>query len=68
MSQFGMQMPGGRRKAAPSLNIYTGLLFLAVASLAAASVFMFKAASSIGKSGTAWELQDPKSITLKDAR
>jgi hypothetical protein len=68
MSQFGMQMPGGRRKAAPSLNIYTGLLFLAVAALAAATAFMYQAATKVGKSGTPWEIQDPKSLTISDSR
>jgi hypothetical protein len=36
MSQFGMQMPGGRGRRAASMNIYTGLLLAAVLSLAVA--------------------------------
>ena len=39
MSQLGMHMPGGSRRAS-SLNVYTGLLFLAVVSLATASVLV----------------------------
>jgi hypothetical protein len=48
MSQLGMQMPGSaaaRRK--PSLNAYTGLLFLAVVCLAAACVVMWFSATRV---------------------
>jgi hypothetical protein len=57
MSQFGMQMPGGRARRAASMNIYTGLLFAAVVSLAVACGFMWMAASKVGpKKGNPFQL------------
>ena len=47
MSQFGMQMPGGRARRAASMNIYTGLLFAGVVALAVACGFMWMAASKV---------------------
>lgn len=51
MSQFGMQMPGGRMKRTASMNVYTGLMFLAVMSLLAACGFMWFAGGKIGPDG-----------------
>lgn len=51
MSQFGMNMPGGQMRRGASMNVYTGLLFLAVVALAAACVFMYGAAGRIGAGG-----------------
>ena len=47
MSQFGMQMPGSQRTRKAGLNVYTGLMFFAVACLAAAVAFVFMAAQSV---------------------
>ncbi|MGH7133340.1 MAG: hypothetical protein ACREJO_15510 [Phycisphaerales bacterium] len=57
MSQYGMQMPGGQMRRGASLNIYTGILFLAVVALGAACIFMYFAASKIGKDGSAFGIQ-----------
>jgi hypothetical protein len=57
MTRLGMNP--GMRKAAPSLDVYTGLLFFAVVCLAAACVMMFLAGSKIGKGGSAFGLQSP---------
>lgn len=57
MSQFGMQMPGGRVKRTASMNIYTGLLFCAVVALAAACGFMFVAAKKVSPTGSPFDLQ-----------
>lgn len=57
MSQFGMQMPGGRAKSTPTLNVYTGLLFLAVAALATATAIVWIQGGKIGPDGNALELQ-----------
>ena len=62
MSQFGMQMPGGQMQRGPSLNIYTGLLALAVIALIAASAYVFFQASKIGKDGSAFGLQEAGKI------
>ncbi len=63
MSTFGMQMPAGRRRASAP-DVYTGLALIACVFLAAAVVVMWTGASKVGKDGTAWELQDRKSIKL----
>jgi hypothetical protein len=65
MTQFGMQMPGGRAKRAASMNIYTGLLFAAVVALAVGCGFMWVAASKVGVNGNPFELQNAKSIKLQ---
>lgn len=57
MSQFGMQMPGGQLRRGPSLNVYTGLLFVAVVALAVACLFMFQAASKVGADGSPFGIQ-----------
>jgi hypothetical protein len=64
MSQFGMQMPGGRMKRTASMNIYTGLLFCAVLGLAVACGFMWTAASKVGVNGSPFGLQDAAHIAL----
>lgn len=65
MSQFGMQMPGGRMKRAASMNIYTGLLFCAVLSLAVACGFMWTAASKVGVGGSPFGIQNAAKISLQ---
>jgi len=65
MSQFGMQMPGGRISRGPQLNVYTGLLLMAVACLAVACVFAYNAAASLGKGGDAFSPQESGKIDLK---
>ena len=67
MSQFGMQMPGGRQKRTASMNIYTGLLFAALVALGVAAGFMWKAAEKVGSGGSAFELQEPSSIKIADS-
>ena len=47
MSQFGMQMPGGKAKRGSTLDVYTVLAFLAVVALAAACVVMYFAAMKV---------------------
>jgi hypothetical protein len=68
MSQYGMQMPGGRMKRTATMNVYTGLLFLAVVALAVASGFMWQAASSVGKNGSPFELQQKGQVQLAQRR
>lgn len=67
MSQFGMQLPGGRGKRAASLDVYTALAFIAVAFLATACVMMWVAGAKVGVDGSPFELQKPGSIALKKA-
>jgi hypothetical protein len=65
MSQIGMQMPGGRINRGPTLNVYTGLLLMAVVCLAVACGFMYNAASKLGKGGDAFSPQEVGKIDLK---
>jgi hypothetical protein len=62
-TNLGMQMPGGGKRD-PQLNVYTGLLFLAVVALATASVLLFLAGGKLGPDGDAFGVQDAKSIKL----
>lgn len=58
MSQFGMQMPGGQLQRGPSMNIYTGLLALAVVGLLIACVYVgFVQGPKVSPTGQAWDLQ-----------
>ncbi|MFN0010620.1 MAG: hypothetical protein ACKVS8_03140 [Phycisphaerales bacterium] len=64
MSQLGMQMPGGSRRAS-TLNVYTGLLFLAVVALATASVMVYVGAAKVGRAGDPFAMQDAKRIEIR---
>ena len=66
MSQFGMQMPGGRARRAASLDVYGALGFVAVAFLLVACVMMWQAAARIGKDGSPFNLQEQGKVQLKD--
>jgi hypothetical protein len=63
MSQFGMQMPGGRGARTASPNAYTAILFFAVVSLALATAMMWQAGTKVAKPGGAMAplmgIQDP---------
>ncbi|RMD65970.1 MAG: hypothetical protein D6824_01685 [Planctomycetota bacterium] len=69
MSQFSMQLPGAS-KPKPPLNIYTGLLFLAVVTLALATAFVYQQATLVapeqGAMG-ALSLQQEGSVRLPNA-
>lgn len=70
MSQFGMQMPGAARPK-PPLNIYTGLLLLAVIALGLATAYVYRQASLVapekGPQG-AIALQREGAVSLPNAR
>ncbi len=59
MSQFGMQMPGGRGRRGSSPDVYTGLLFLSVASLVAACLVLYFAGTRVGPEGNPMGLHEP---------
>jgi hypothetical protein len=58
MSQLGMSMPGGRRQRKSGLDIYTGLLCLAVLALGTATGLMYLAATKVGPDGNAFAEQE----------
>lgn len=65
MSQFGMQMPGGRVRRSSAPDVFAGLAALAVIAMAVACFVMFQAASKVSPDGSPFSLQDSKKITFK---
>lgn len=67
--QMGMQMPGGGARRGPSMNVYTGLSFLAVVCLGAASVLVWMSASRLAPPNSGMmaplTVQDANSIRLE---
>ncbi|MBX3365547.1 MAG: hypothetical protein KF866_12390 [Phycisphaeraceae bacterium] len=66
MNQFGMQMPGGRARRAAGVDVYTGLLFLAVAALILATAVLWMQGSKIGPKGSPFAVHEGGKIDLKD--
>lgn len=59
MSQFGMSMPGGRRSRGGGVDVYSGLLCLAVITLGVAVFLMFQAATKVSPdAGNPFALHD----------
>lgn len=59
MSEFGMQMPGGRASRGPSMDVYTALMFVAVLALFGAVLFMvLYALPAVGPDGSMFQLQE----------
>lgn len=58
MSQFGMQMPGGRgsRKAGP--DVYTALMFVGTVALLVAAVVLGVAASQVSPDGNPFSVRE----------
>lgn len=65
MSQFGMQMTGGRVRRAASPDVYTALAVVAAIFLVVALVVMFTAGGKVGKGGSPFSLQETGKIELK---
>lgn len=51
MSQFGMQMPGGRARRSDAMNVYAALAFIAFVALAVACAYMWQAGAMIARDG-----------------
>ncbi|MEM8758126.1 MAG: hypothetical protein AAGF47_10140 [Planctomycetota bacterium] len=65
MSQFGMNMPGGRRAKRGGLDVYSGLLCFAVLALGAATALMYIAATKVSpESGNPIALQETGRVQL----
>jgi len=52
MSQFGMQMPGGRTAKGASPDVYTALIFVAVVALGVAVGVVWMSGSVVGPEGS----------------
>ncbi len=69
MSQFGMQMPGGRARQGSGVDVYTGLLLLAFAVLLLATVVMWMQGSKIAPDGKPYAVHETgKKLEIKDAK
>lgn len=66
MSQFGMQMPGGRQRAVATPDLFTGLLFLAFTMLVVAVVVVFIQGGKIGPDGNAMGVHGDGPVKLKE--
>lgn len=65
MSQFGMQLPGGRAKRAASLDVYTAMAFVAVLFLGVACAMMWLAGAKVGVDGNPLQIQESGKVVLK---
>lgn len=66
MSQYGMQMPGGRSSRGPSMGVIDGLLLLAFVAMAVAAYFMWQAAAAVSPQGQPWQMHGEGPITLPE--
>lgn len=64
MSQFGMQMPGGRQSRGAAPDVYTALMFVGIAAMLAAVGLLWFAGSKVSPKGNPLELQEKGRITL----
>jgi len=65
MSQFGMQMPGGRARRGSSPDVFAGLAALAVIFMSVACFVMYKASIKVSPDGSPFSLQQPKAIKFQ---
>lgn len=66
MSQYGMQMPGGRANRGPSMGVIDALLLLAVVAMGFGCFFMYQAAASVSPDGQPWQMQEEGQVSLPD--
>ena len=66
MSQYGMQMPGGRSSRGPSMGVIDALLLLAVVAMGFAIFFVYQAAAAVSPQGQPWQMHGEGPITLPE--
>jgi len=64
MSQFGMQMPGGRAKSGPTPDVFTALMFVASLAMLVGCVVLYLANAQVAPSSNPLSVQDPARIQL----
>ncbi|MFI4897071.1 MAG: hypothetical protein ACIARR_04520 [Phycisphaerales bacterium JB059] len=57
MSQFGMQMPGGRQSRGSSPDVYTALMFVGIVSMLIAVAMLWIAGSKVSPTGNPFDIQ-----------
>ena len=67
MSQFGMQMPGGRQQRSAGPDVYTALICLGVVAMGVAVGMLWVAGSKVAPDGMPFNVQDPDRIQLKSS-
>lgn len=65
MSQFGMQMPGGRASKGAGPDVYTALMFLGVISMLVAVGMLWVAGSKVAPEGNPLKIQEQGRIQLE---
>ena len=65
MTQFGMQMPGGRQKSGSGPDVYTALMFLSVVAMGVAVAMLWVAGTKVAPDGNPLKIQEPHKIQLK---
>lgn len=65
MSQFGMQMPGGRQQRGTSPDVYTALMFFGVVAMGVAVAMLWIAGAKVAPDGNPLQVQDPDRIQLE---
>jgi len=65
MSQFGMQMPGGRQNKGATPDVYTALMFVGVVAMAVAVGMLWVAGTKIAPDGNPLKIQEPHKIKFK---
>jgi len=66
MSQFGMQMPGGRGRSGPSPDVFTALLFLASIAMLVACGVLYWANTRVAPNGNPFSVQESGNIEFKN--
>jgi hypothetical protein len=64
MSQFGMQMPGGRQNKGATPDVYTALMFLGVVAMGVAVAMLWIAGTKVAPDGNPLKIQEPHNIKL----
>lgn len=55
MSQLGMQLPGNQARRGGTMNVYTALLFVAVACLVGAVAVVWVQGTKVAPKGQPWQ-------------
>ncbi len=67
MTQFGMQLPGGKQKKSGSPDVYTGLALVTLVFVIVAIGVMFVSGSKVGIDGNPFSIQKLGEIKLAPA-